>query len=329
MIEIAYAFGGAFLVTAISGLLLLPALRYLKFGQSIREEGPKWHMSKSGTPTMGGLMFIAGISITVPLIGWSLFLQGDFSHVIALGFALICGVIGFLDDFAKVRKKQNLGLTGLQKLALQLAASAALIALLRYMGYLETDVYIPFFDITLHLNMLTYTLIALPVVAGVINAVNLTDGVDGLCAGVMLPIAAFFTVIAYLWSKDGLSVFSAALTGAMVGFLLFNFHPAKVFMGDTGSLFLGGALCGMGIVSGVPLLILLVGAVYIFEMLSVVLQVLFFKLTHGKRIFKMSPFHHHLEMCGWSEVAIFSAAAVSTAALCWLGWLGVSHISRV
>lgn len=329
MIEIAYAFGGTFVVTALSGLLLLPALRYLKFGQSIREVGPKWHMSKSGTPTMGGLMFILGISAMVPLVGWTALLQGDYSHLIALGFALICGVIGLLDDLAKVRKKQNLGLSGLQKLALQLAASAALIALLRYTGYLATDVYLPFFDITLHLNMLTYTLIALPIVAGVINAVNLTDGVDGLCAGVMLPIAAFFTLIAYVWGKDGLSVFSAALAGAMLGFLLYNFHPAKVFMGDTGSLFLGGALCGMGIVSGVPLLILLVGAVYIFEMLSVVLQVLFFKLTHGKRIFKMSPFHHHLEMCGWSEIAIFCAALVATAVLCWLGWLSVSDISRL
>ena len=327
MAEIAFSLAGGFLVTALAGLVLLPVLRALKVGQSIREEGPKWHQAKSGTPTMGGLMFITGIAVTALVVGWPLFERGDYSHVIVLGFALVCGVIGFLDDFAKIRKRQNLGLTALQKLALQMAAAAAFIALLRYLGYLTTRVYIPFVDITLHPNILVYMILALPVVVGMINAVNLTDGLDGLCTGVTLPVAAAFTVIAYLWKKGGMSVFAAALCGAMIGFLLFNFHPAKVFMGDTGSLFLGGALCGLAFVSGVPVLILLLGAVFIFEMFSVILQVLYYKISHGKRIFKMAPFHHHLEMSGWSEVAIVALACLTTAACCWLGWYGVAHIA--
>ncbi|MDR1735246.1 MAG: phospho-N-acetylmuramoyl-pentapeptide-transferase [Oscillospiraceae bacterium] len=329
MAEIAFSFAIALAVTALSGLFLLPALRRLKFGQSIREEGPKWHMSKSGTPTMGGIMFIAGILPAIAIVGRAYMGQGDYSHFVIFGFALVFGGIGFIDDFFKVRKKQNLGLTSIQKLGLQLAVSAAFIALLRYMGYLTTDIYVPFFDVTLRLDMLAYTLLALPVVAGMVNAVNLTDGVDGLCTGVTLPVAVFFTAIAFLWNRGGLTVFSAALAGALVGFLIYNFHPAKVFMGDTGSLFLGGAVCGMAFVSGVPLLMIIVGAAYIWEMVSVILQVLYFKLTKGKRLFKMSPFHHHLEMKGWGEIAICAAFFAATVALGILAWVGVSNYLNV
>ncbi|MCL2031294.1 MAG: phospho-N-acetylmuramoyl-pentapeptide-transferase [Oscillospiraceae bacterium] len=328
MVEIAFSFAGAFLATVLSGVVLLPVLRRLKLGQSIREEGPKWHSSKAGTPTMGGLMFIFGIALVVVTVGWPLMMRGDYSHLMILGFAGVCGVIGLLDDLAKVRKQRNMGLTALQKLALQMAAAAAFIAFLRYFGHLTTDIYIPFTGVTLRLNAVVYMVLALPVVVGIVNAVNLTDGVDGLCTSVTLPIAAAFTAFAYLWEKEGMSLTAAALAGAMMGFLLYNFHPAKVFMGDTGALFLGGALCGLAFASGTPLILLVMGAVFVFEMFSDILQVSYFKITKGKRMFKMAPFHHHLEMIGWSEPVIAGVAAAVTIALCWLGWLGVANLPR-
>ena len=329
MIEALFSFGIALVITALSGVLLLPALRYLKFGQSIREEGPSWHKAKSGTPTMGGFLFMVGIVAAVLIMGWPLMKEGDYRHLFILVFALLFGVIGFVDDLCKVKKKQNLGLTSLQKLLLQLAAAAAFIAVLRYFGYLQTEIYIPFFDVTFQVNLVVYVTVSLLVVAGMVNAVNLTDGLDGLCSGVSFPVACFFAILGVALGKGGLTVFAAALAGGLIGFLLYNFHPAKVFMGDTGSLFLGGAVCGMGFVSGVPLLLIVVGGVFIWEMLSVILQVLYFKATKGKRIFKMSPFHHHLEMSGWNEIKIFTVFTAVTVVLCILGWLGVSNILRV
>ncbi len=310
--------------TIVFGYLLLPLLRHLKFGQKILEEGPNWQMKKQGTPTMGGFFFMAAISVAVVIAGWKNMLNGEYAHLFVLAFSLIFGIIGFIDDFHKVKKKQNQGLTSIQKLLLQLAVAAAFIALMRFFGYLSPDLFIPFFGITLPLNLCVFSVVTLIVMAGMVNAVNLTDGIDGLCSGVMTPIACFFAVVGYMYNVETLSIFSVALAGAMIGFLHFNFHPAKVFMGDTGSLFLGGALCGMGFLSGVPLLVIIVGAVYIFEMLSVVLQVTYFKLSKGKRIFKMSPFHHHLEMSGWKEKKIFIVMVGITVLMCVAAWFGIA-----
>ena len=315
--------GLAFAVTLVAGFVLIPVLRRLKLGQTIKEIGPKWHMSKQGTPTMGGLIFILGITAAVLVMGWRQVSEGRYAHLLILGFALIYGAIGFIDDWFKVAKKQNLGLTALQKLALQLAVAAAFIAALRYFGYMTSDLYIPFWQISIPMPWLFLSVCALLVVAGMVNAVNLTDGVDGLCTGVTIPVAVFFTVLGFVWALPELRLFGAALTGAMLGFLVFNFHPAKVFMGDTGSLFLGGAVCGVAFVCDAPLLLVITGFVYIVEMLSVMAQVFYFKLTKGKRLLKMSPLHHHFELCGWKEVKIFSVFTAVSAGLCALAYLGV------
>jgi phospho-N-acetylmuramoyl-pentapeptide-transferase len=324
VIDILLSGGLAMAVTALSGVLLIPALRKLKIGQSIKEIGPNWHMSKQGTPTMGGLMFMLGITAAVLAVGWPYALRGEFAHLFVLGFAWIYGVIGFLDDYHKVTKKQNLGLTALQKLALQLAVAAAFLALLRLFGYMKTDLYIPFWQVSIPMPWLLFAFCGLLVIGGMVNAVNFTDGVDGLCAGVTLPVAAFFTALGVLWSRPSLQVFGAALCGGLLGFLLFNFHPAKVFMGDTGSLFLGGAVCGLAFVFDAPLLLAVCGLVYILELLSVILQVGWFRLTKGKRLFRMSPLHHHFELGGWSEYKVFAVFTAATALLCAAAYFGVA-----
>ena len=287
-----------FVLALVFGRLLIPALRALKAGQSIREIGPSWHNSKAGTPTMGGIMFIA---------------------------ALVFGLIGFIDDFVKVKFKRNLGLTALQKLVLQLAAAGAYLALLRYNGDLTCDLYIPFWNVTFDIPWLVYLIFAMFVIVGCVNAVNLTDGVDGLSSSVTIPVMAFFAVCAWLWGKTTLALLPAALVGGLAAFLVYNHHPAKVFMGDTGSLFLGAAVCGLAFALDMPLVLILVGFVYICETLSVILQVTYFKLTHGKRIFKMTPIHHHFELCGWSENKIVVVFASITFVLCIVAFLGVMH----
>ena len=303
---------------------LIPALRALKAGQSIREIGPKWHKDKEGTPTMGGLGFIAATVLCVFVAGWPAMLQGHFEHLYVLGFSLVFGAIGFVDDFVKVKYKRNLGLTAAQKLLLQLAAGGAYLALLRWNGNLQSAVYIPFANISIQLPWLVYLVFSMFIIVGCTNAVNLTDGVDGLASGVTVPVMAFFAVAAYLWKEETLALVPAAMIGALVGFLCYNFHPAKVFMGDTGSLFLGALVCGLAFALDMPIVLILVGFVYICETLSVILQVSYFKLTHGKRIFKMTPIHHHFEMSGWSEVKIFTVFTGLTVILCLIAWLGVS-----
>ncbi len=320
----------AFLVSAVLGSVLIPALRRLKAGQSIKEDGPTWHMSKQGTPTMGGLMFIGGITAAVFIAGAPDFRAGHLSGVMVLLFSLVFGAIGFLDDYAKVKKKQNTGLSAPQKFLLQLAASIAFTVLLRSTGYLTPNLYLPFLDTYLILPWWLYMVFAAFVMVATVNAVNLTDGVDGLAAGVTLPVAAFYACFAawgyYLWNKpeySALAVFSSGLFGALVGFLIYNFHPAKVFMGDTGSLFLGGTVCGLAFALDIPLIILLVGIIFVSEVLSDVIQVAYFKATHGKRIFRMAPLHHHLELGGWSEVKLFFVFAAITFVGCLLAFLGV------
>jgi phospho-N-acetylmuramoyl-pentapeptide-transferase len=313
-----------FIVTAVIGRSLVPLLRHMKAGQSIKTDGPTWHMSKQGTPTMGGIMFIVGITITVLIFTWQDMKGGDFSALFVLLFALVFGAIGFVDDWAKLRKKENTGLTAPQKFLLQLAAAVAFTALLRYTGHLTPNLYIPFLNTHIILPWVVYMIFAAFVMVGCVNAVNITDGIDGLAAGVTTPVALFYTVVCVLWGKAALGTFSGALLGALIGFLIYNFHPAKVFMGDTGSLFLGGAVCGLAFALDMPLILILVGIIYLVETASDIIQVAYFKLTHGKRIFRMAPLHHHLEMGGWSEKKLVFVFSGITLLFCALAYLGVA-----
>ena len=314
----------SFAVTVlIGGKVILPALRRMKAGQSIREDGPKWHAGKSGTPTMGGLMFILGIGVAVVAAGWEQMRQGVYTHLYVFLFALVFGAIGFFDDYQKVKKHQNLGLTALQKFVLQLAAAVAFLALMRLEGMLTPNVYVPFLQTYIHLNWTVYMVFAAFVIVGTVNAVNITDGLDGLATTVTIPVALFFVSVATWWGYTQLCIFAGAMLGGLLGFLIFNAYPAKVFMGDTGSLFLGGAVAGLAFAFDMPLVLVLVGIIYIIETLSDIIQVTYFKLTHGKRIFKMAPIHHHFEMCGWGEVKIVVVFTVVSAAFCALAYFGV------
>lgn len=312
----------AFVVGLVLGKIFIPMLRAMKAGQSIRQIGPKWHNSKAGTPTMGGMIFILAAALGCIAAGAAVKTE-QHEHLYILGFSLIYGLIGFIDDYVKVKMKRNLGLTALQKLALQLAAAACYLTLLRWSGSLTCDVYIPFWNVTFQINWIVYMIFAIFVIVGCVNAVNLTDGIDGLAAGVTLPVMIFFTVTAAMWQKTALALFPAALTGGLAAFLVYNFHPAKVFMGDTGSLFLGAAVCGVAFALDMPVILIPVGIVYILETLSVIVQVAYFKLTHGKRIFRMTPIHHHFEMGGWSEEKIFSVFTAVTVICCIAAYLGV------
>ena len=313
----------AFAASALIGRFLIPWLHALKAGQSIKEIGPVWHMAKQGTPTMGGIMFIAGIFIAILVTGWQDFSQGRFGALFVFLFALVFGVIGFLDDVMKVKYHKNEGLTAPQKFLLQLAAAIVFTVLLRYTGYLTPDLYIPFFNVSFQLPWAVYMVFAAFVIVATVNAVNLTDGVDGLATGVTLPVALFFLAVSLMWKITDLSIFAAALVGGLCAFLIYNFHPAKVFMGDTGSLFLGGTVCGLAFALDIPLIIVLVGIIYLLETLSDIIQVTYFKLTHGKRIFRMAPLHHHFEMGGWSEEKLFTVFTLVTLVCCVLAYFGV------
>jgi phospho-N-acetylmuramoyl-pentapeptide-transferase len=296
------AFILALLISSGMGAWLVPWLRKIKAGQAIREDGPTWHRKKQGTPTMGGLMFITAVAAVCLTVGFPLMLEGEYGHAICLLFAMVFGAIGFLDDYEKLRKKQNLGLSAKSKFLLQLAVSVAFIFLLRRFGYLSPNLYIPFFDVTWQMPEALYVAFAAFAIVATVNAVNLTDGVDGLAAGTSIPVFFLYTTLAYAWGRSFLSlgIFSAGLTGALMGFLLYNFNPASVFMGDTGSLFLGGAVCAVAFAMDIPLIILVSGIIFVAEALSDVIQVAYFKLSHGKRVFKMAPLHHHLELGGWT-----------------------------
>ena len=310
----------AAVLSGVIGYFLLPILRALKAGQSIREDGPIWHNYKAGTPMMGGLMFIAAAILC--LIG-NLFTMEDHAVFFVLLMALAFGAIGFLDDFFKMKYKRNLGLTSIQKFMLQLAISALFLYVMYKQGAMSSHLYIPFVDLTFEVHPLVYIFIAMFIMVGCDNAVNITDGVDGLSSSVTLPVMAFFTAAAVLKGKYDLALLPASLFGGLIAYLFYNWHPAKVFMGDTGSLFLGGVVCGLAFALDMPLILILVGFVYICETLSVILQVGYFKLTHGKRLFKMSPIHHHFEMCGWKEVKIVIIFALVSAIMCVIAWFGI------
>ena len=300
------AFLISLVATVLLGKVLIPILRRLKAGQSIKRDGPVWHMSKEGTPTMGGLMFMAAMLPAVLITAFPHIRAGNWSAPAMLALSFIYGAIGFFDDYMKVRHHQNEGLKAGQKFLLQLAVAVAFVLLLRYLGFLSPNLYVPFLSVTVPLPEAVYVIFAAFVIVGTVNSVNLTDGVDGLVTGVTLPVAACFFGLAAAWKMESQAIFAAALAAGLLGFLVFNFHPARVFMGDTGSLFLGGAVCALAFALDMPLVLFPLGVVYICETLSDILQVIYFKLTHGKRIFKMAPIHHHFEKCGWSEIKVFA-----------------------
>ena len=313
----------AFLLSALLGYLLLPVLRALKAGQSIREIGPTWHNYKAGTPMMGGLMFIfAAILCLIANIPS----MEDYSVFYVLMLALCFGFIGFLDDFTKIRHHRNLGLTTLQKAMLQMAVSAVFLYAMYKSGAMNTHLYIPFFNVSFNLHPIVYIFFAMFVMVGCVNAVNLTDGVDGLSSSVTLPVMVFFTAASVALGKYELALLPASLVGGLIAYLFYNWHPAKVFMGETGSLFLGGVVCALAFALEMPLVLILVGFVYICETLSVILQVSYFKATHGKRLFKMAPIHHHFEMCGWKEEKIVLSFAAVSAVMCLLAWISISGL---
>ena len=286
----------AFIVCALIGPVLIPYLHKLKFGQSIRECGPASHMKKSGTPTMGGLMMLAALVLA---LFWGRFTP----HVlIALVLTLGHALIGFLDDYIKVVMKRNLGLTAKQKFLLQFLLAGA------YVYFAETHLqnttlWVPLLNVTFDFGWAYYAL-AFILLVGTTNAVNLTDGLDGLVSFVSIPVTLAFAFIAYMQGMLDVSGFALGLTGACLGFLLFNRHPAQVFMGDTGSLALGGGIAALALLTNTELLLVIIGGVYVAEAMSVIIQVTYFRLTGGKRIFRMSPLHHHYELGGWNEVKV-------------------------
>ena len=287
----------AFLITVLLSPIFIPFLRRLKFGQSIREEGPKSHQKKSGTPTMGGLMILLSVAVT------TLVMTGKFSEPTSKTFILLFvllgfGLLGFLDDFIKVVMKRNLGLTSKQKLLGQIIISVIVYFVLKQTEF-STAVSIPFVDKPIDLGWF-YVLFIIFWLVGFSNAVNLTDGLDGLVSGTAAISFGAFAILAWSQSQYEISIFAVAVVGAVLGFLVFNAHPAKVFMGDTGSLALGGAIAAIAILTKLEFMLILIGGVFVIETLSVILQVISFKST-GRRIFRMSPLHHHYELVGWSE----------------------------
>lgn len=359
----------ALAVTAAVGPKYIRFLQKMKFGQKILEIGPRWHMNKQYTPTMGGFMFILGITVSMILVYLGHYLPflgflGDSASLGVIGgadgptailvatkvgntvmngtisaptgilrvvsdfsvllLALAYGLVGFVDDYAKIKKKQNAGLTAMQKMLLQVVVAAVFLSLLRLAGLLSSTIWIPGTEIAFEIPWILYLIFAIFVVVGCDNAVNLTDGIDGLAASVTVPVALFFVAVGFKQNNLGVVLFASALVGALLGFLIFNWNPARVFMGDTGSLFLGGAVAGLAFACNMPLILIPVGIIYICETVSVILQVGYFKLTHGKRIFKMTPIHHHFEMSGWGERKIVIVFTSITAVMCVLAWMLVA-----
>lgn len=323
----------AFAVSAVLGKFLIPFLRKIKFGQTIKENGPVWHKSKQGTPNMGGFMFIIG-SVVGILVGFILLkvlwkeplgLSAVNSVKLfgGLGMALIFGFIGFLDDYIKDVKKRNLGLNAKQKLIMQFFTAVAYLLSVYLAGDTSTTVIFPFFG-QLDLGFFYYVIMILFILF-LSNAVNLTDGIDGLAASVTFLVCISVLIMSGVLGLLGIGVYASALAGGLLGFLIYNFHPAKVFMGDTGSMFLGGSVLALGFGINLPVLILLFGIIYVVEAMSVVLQVISFQTT-GKRIFKMSPIHHHFEMCGWSEGKIVGVFSLVTLVGCIVSIIAIFNI---
>lgn len=323
-IEFAIVLVSSFILTAILSHFIIPILRKKHIGQSIRAEGPSWHQGKAGTPTMGGICFIIAM-IVVGAVMAIVCVKRDGEDMLpfamAMLLALLNGIIGLFDDYCKLLKKQNEGLKAHQKFFLQCLTAAAYVYVMKLLDYVDTSVHIPFTNIEVELGIIYYVFAMLTIV-GMVNSVNLTDGLDGLASSITFVVAAFFSIVAFTLLNTPLAIFGGLIVGAMVGFLLFNRHPAKVFMGDTGSLFLGGAVTGAAFMINEPLIIFIAGGVYLFEVISVMLQVWSFK-TRSKRIFLMTPVHHHLERRGWSENKIVIVFSLITAALCVVAYFGI------
>lgn len=304
----------SFLISVVFCPILIPFLRKLKFGQTEREEGPQSHLKKNGTPTMGGLVILASILLT------SLIYIGKFTEILPVLFMTLgFGLIGFLDDYIKVVKKRSLGLTPLQKMALQFIVTGVFIYYYFKIAGLDTSIKIPFVSGDgFVMPTWLFIIFVFIVVLGTANGVNFTDGLDGLASGVTVIVATFFTIAA-LSLNPSMTPITGAVVGSLLGFLLFNTYPARVFMGDTGSLALGGFVSSIALMLHMPLFIVIIGLIYLVEVLSVILQVGYFKLTHGKRIFKMAPIHHHFELCGYSETQVVAAFSIVTALLCLVG----------
>jgi len=314
-----------FVITAVSARILIPKLKSHKMGQKILDVGPRWHKSKEGTPTMGGLSFLIATVIVFAIAAVTAFLRDESINMMKLlitfTMVLLNCMIGIIDDYTKFIRKQNEGLKASQKYLMQLLVAAAYLFAMTVSGCIDTSMYIPFIGITLELGWFYYVA-AFIVITGIINCVNLTDGIDGLASTVTLVVGAFFAVVSFCTGLLAETIMSALLIGSCLGFLVYNFYPAKIFMGDTGSLFLGAMTVGLAFMINNPLIIIIAGIIYVIEGTSVILQVGYFKLTHGKRLFKMSPIHHHFEKSGWSEIKIVTVFSLVTLAACILAFIG-------
>lgn len=303
----------AFGVSVVLCPIVIPFLRLLKFGQFVRDDGPKSHLKKAGTPTMGGLIILSSVLIT------SLIYIKRYPEILPVLFMTLgFGLIGFLDDYIKVVMKRSLGLKPLQKLTGQIALTVLFLSYYFGDARLDTMTLVPFWHTGLTMPKWMFIIFAMAVVLGTVNGVNFTDGLDGLASGVTVIVATFFTVAA-LAINPSYTPITLAVTGSLLGFLLFNVYPARVFMGDTGSLALGGFVASIALMLQIPLYIVIVGMIYLLEVVSVILQVLYFKLSHGRRLFKMAPIHHHFELCGISETQVVAVFSIITAVLCVIG----------
>lgn len=300
----------SFAISALLGPVVIPYLRRLKVGQTTRDDGPQSHLKKNGTPTMGGIMILLAVVIT------SLIYMKDYPKILPILFLTLgFGIIGFIDDYIKVVLKRSLGLRAWQKMAMQIVVTGLFVYYLLTFHPEMLLMKIPFMSgKLLDLGFLSIPAVFV-VVVGTVNGTNFTDGLDGLASSVTVMVATFFSVVA-IGTESGIEPITCAVVGALLGFLLFNVHPASVFMGDTGSLALGGFVAGAAYMLQMPIFIIIVGAIYLIEVLSVMLQVSYFKLTKGKRIFKMAPIHHHFELCGWSETRVVAVFSIVTALLC-------------
>ena len=317
MIQIILPIILAFAISCAIGPFLIPYLRKLKFGQTEREEGVQSHLKKAGTPTMGGVIFLVSIIIT------SVFFIPSYHKIVPVLLLTVgFGLIGFVDDYLKVVKKNSDGLLPLQKLIAQAVITAVFALYMVKVSGISLEIRIPFFgENTYNIGFLAIILLFIAVI-GTVNGTNFTDGLDGLCSSVTVVVAGFFTLVSAV-EKGGVEPICAAVIGALMGFLVFNAYPAKIFMGDTGSLALGGFVAGVAYVLQMPIFILIVGLVYLVEVLSVMIQVTYFKKTGGKRIIKMAPIHHHFELCGWSETRVVTVFTIVTVLLCCVAWIAL------
>lgn len=308
----------SFLVSVLLCPILIPFLKKLKFGQFVREEGPQSHLKKSGTPTMGGIIIVISIILT------SILFMKDNKEILPVLFVTVgFGVIGFLDDYIKIVMKRSLGLRAWQKMLGQIVVTAVFAYYLMEEMHIGTAILIPFSGGKYWNLSYLFLPFLFAAVIGTVNGVNFTDGLDGLASSITVLVATFFTVVA-VGTKSGISPITCAVAGSLMGFLVYNVYPARVFMGDTGSLALGGFVAASAFMLQLPIFILIVGFIYLVEVLSVMIQITYFKLTGGKRFFKMAPIHHHFELCGWSETRVVTVFAIITALLCLVGLVALN-----